>query len=64
MGSPAERATAISSTAQDVARRIYRFIHPQQHTVDLDELRDPSLLESLAELRRMTHDFEIALGKD
>ncbi len=59
-GPPDESAQQVSNAARSIARRIYRFIHPQQHTVGLVDLREPSLLESLKTLRRMVADFQRA----
>jgi hypothetical protein len=58
---PLERAKQISAATHEVSRRVYRFIHPEHYTVELDELRNPSLLESLWELRGMVSDFEKSL---
>jgi hypothetical protein len=60
---PVEAAMAVSGGAKTAARRIHGFIYPEQHTVDLEELRHSSLLESLRELRIMNADFQKALGK-
>jgi hypothetical protein len=54
---PIESARALSNSALAVARRVYRFIHPQRHTVGLADLREPSLLEALRGLRRMASGF-------
>ncbi len=56
-------AEDISAAAQNAARRIRNFIYPEHYTVDLDELRRSSLLDSLRELRSMSADFHKALGK-
>jgi hypothetical protein len=58
-----ESAGQISRAAQNVARRVYRFIHPEHYTVGLEELRQPSLLQALAALERMDTDFQKALAK-
>jgi hypothetical protein len=58
-----DKAEQISATAQNVARRVHNFIHPENFTVDLDELRQPSLLESLKEMRGMLVGFQKGLGK-
>jgi hypothetical protein len=60
---PVEAARAVSAGAHIAARRIQSFIYPEQHTVDLGELRQSSLLESLRELRSMNADFQKSLGK-
>jgi hypothetical protein len=60
---PVERAKHISAAAQGISGRVYRFIYPEQYTVELDELRNPSLLESLEVLRGMVSDFERSLPR-
>jgi hypothetical protein len=52
-----DAADQLTTVVQSTARRIYRFIHPQHHTVGLTDLREPSLLESLRTVRRMTSDL-------
>jgi hypothetical protein len=56
--SPVESAERISGAAQDIARRVYRFIHPEHYTVGLNELRKPGLLESLQQLQKMNEEFQ------
>jgi hypothetical protein len=58
-----ERADHISGYAQAVCLRVDQFIHPEQLTVGLKELREPSLLESLKSLQRMGSEFQKALAK-
>jgi hypothetical protein len=58
-----DKAEQISATAQSVARRVHSFIHPENFTVDLDELRQPSLLESLKDMKAMLSAFQKELGK-
>jgi hypothetical protein len=48
----------IANDAHALAQRIYRFVHPEQFTVDLDELREPSLLESIKDLFKMDSEFQ------
>lgn len=62
VGTPVESAERISGAARDAARRIHRFIYPEQHTVQVEELRRPGLLQSLGELRKMIEGFQKALG--
>jgi hypothetical protein len=61
-GTPVESAERISEAARDVAGRVHRFIYPEQHTVELEDLRQPGLLESLRELRGMIERFQKALA--
>jgi hypothetical protein len=58
-----EKAERIYAYAQGVARRVHRFIYPEYYTVELEELRNPSLLESLRTLQRMVLEFQGALVK-
>ncbi len=60
---PLDNSVQISYSGQNLARRIYHFIHPEHHTVALDELRQPSLLQALETLERMNLDFQKALAK-
>ena len=62
-GSTVERADQIAEYAQSVALRVYQFIHPEHYTVGLDELRQPSLLESLRTLQKMDSEFQRALAE-
>jgi hypothetical protein len=50
---PVELAALISTNALTVSRRIHRFLYPQDFTVGLTDLKDPTLLESLRDLRSM-----------
>jgi hypothetical protein len=56
-----ESAERISDAAQNIIRHIHRFIYSEQHTVTVEELRQPSLLEDLRSLKRMVLDFQNAL---
>jgi len=58
-----EKAEQIYTYAQSVARRVHRFIYPEYYTIELEELRNPSLLESLRTLQRMVMEFQEALAK-
>ncbi len=60
--SPLEAARRVADSAQNVARRTYLFIHPMDHTVELVDLRAPSLLESFKDLRRQVSDLLRTLG--
>jgi hypothetical protein len=60
---PIESAIQISDAAHSAARRIYRFLYPQDRTVGMVDLREPGLLESLKTLRRMATDFQSAISK-
>ena len=57
-----ESADGISADARGLSGRIYRFIYPTQHTVDLEELQKPGLLVSLDALETDASDFEQALA--
>ncbi len=58
-----DSAGQICVAAQTVAGRVYHFIHPENYTVDLDELRQPGLLQALAGLDKMNPDFQKALAE-
>jgi hypothetical protein len=60
---PLEKAEKICLRTQNIARRVYQFIYPEHFTVELDDLRNPSLLESLRTLQQMVMDFRKALGR-
>mgnify|MGYP001107472759 CR=1 FL=1 len=55
--SPLDSALAISARAQDLAQRIMHFLYPTTHTVNLGDLRQPSLITSLKDLQKATSDF-------
>lgn len=59
----ADYAEHVRDYANSVSKRVYQFIHPEHYTVGLDELRRPSLLESLKTLQKMTADFQKAFAK-
>jgi hypothetical protein len=54
-------AEHISETSYNVVLNIRQFMYPSQHSVTLEELRRPSLLEDLSRLKRMVMDFQKAL---
>jgi hypothetical protein len=56
-----ESAEQISEAAQTVVQHIHQFLYPEQHSVTLDELRRPSLLDNLRALEKMVMDFQKAL---
>lgn len=56
----ADMAEQIAIDAQSLAYRVESFIHPKQHTVDLNELRRPGLLDSIEQLENMVSDFQEA----
>jgi hypothetical protein len=56
-------AEKISAETREVARRVNNFIHPQGFSIELDELRHPSLLDSLKTLRTMVLDFQKVIAK-
>lgn len=58
-----DTSVQIADAARVVARRIRHFIYPEQFTVGLDELREPSLLDSLKNLSGMDSDFQAELGR-
>ena len=56
-------AEQIAIDTRNITYRVNSFIHPTQHTVDLDELRRPSLLEAMEKLDKLVSDFEKAPAK-
>ena len=57
-----EKADMLAAGARALSGRIYRFIYPDQYTVDLDELQRPGLLVSLDALEAEAGDFDQALA--
>jgi hypothetical protein len=53
-----DRAVDISKASQEITRRIYLFINPQDFGVHLSDLQDPDLLELLKNLRSMLATFK------
>jgi hypothetical protein len=60
---PLDRADNLAEFTRTVGQRVYQFIHPEHHSVGLDELRQPALLDSLKDLRKTAGDFQHALSK-
>jgi hypothetical protein len=58
-----EMARQIAADVRSFACRVDDFIHPKQYTVDVGELRRPSLLEATKRLRKMASDFQKAAAK-
>jgi hypothetical protein len=56
-------AINIVDAAHVVAQGVDRFIHPEQFTVGLSELRAPGLLHSLKNLSMMCSDYQKGIGK-
>jgi hypothetical protein len=57
----AESADDISEDARVAVRRIRQFIYPEQHSVTVDDLLQPSLLEDMRSLRQRVLDFRKAM---
>jgi hypothetical protein len=55
--SPIESALQLARLAQNTGRRIYRFLNPQRHTVDLTDLKEPGLLESIRRVRDLSSEL-------
>jgi hypothetical protein len=62
-GTPAEIALQLSTGSRVLSSRVYAFLRPQQHTVQIGDLREPSLLESLRSLRELVSDFQKAAAQ-
>jgi len=60
-GSVRERADQLAVAAEEAARRVYRFIYPERHTVGLEELRQPGLIAALQNLEAMAAGLQNAL---
>jgi hypothetical protein len=58
-----DSAEKILAESRVVARRVQNFIHPEGFAIGLDELRHPSLLDSLKKLQGMVLDFQKAIVK-
>ncbi len=58
-----DQADRVSEYAQTVSQRVSQFIYPEHYTVALDELRRPSLLESLKTLQQMDSEFQKVFAK-
>lgn len=56
--SPYDAALALSAQAQALGQRIKNFLYPQAHTVDLAELRDRGLIDSLKALQKTVSEFQ------
>jgi len=59
----ADMAEQIAVDTQNITFRVESFIHPKQYTVDLDELRRPSLLDAIERLEEKISDFQKAPAK-
>jgi hypothetical protein len=53
-GSSVGIAVQLADEAEDLSRRVYRFIYPQSHTVEVTDLLNPSILQSLKNLQNTT----------
>ena len=58
-----EKADMIAENARILSGRIYSFIYPMEHTVDLDELKKPGLIITLNALEAEIGDFERSLAR-
>jgi hypothetical protein len=56
--SPTDRAERLAAEAQTLCRSVYQFVYPQEHTVTLEELGHPQLLQSLEMLLKMVEGFQ------
>jgi hypothetical protein len=60
--SPTDRAVRLAAEAQTLYRSVYQFIYPQEHTVTLEELSHPQLLQSLEMLLKMVEGFQNSIS--
>ena len=60
---PARQCPSAIAAGQDLERRILLFLYPQAHTVTLDDLREPNLIDSLKAFQQTVSDFESSTRK-
>jgi hypothetical protein len=60
---PTENASLVSRQAQDLERRVMLFLYPEAHTVSLEDLRTPGLVDALRVFQRTVSDFESSARK-
>jgi len=53
-----DAAKQIAREGQEIAYRVNGFLYPKKYTVDLDELRRPSLLKAIRGLEEMVSNFQ------
>lgn len=51
-------AVRLANDAEDLSRRVYHFIYPQNHTVEVTDLLNPTILQSLKILQKTTAEFQ------
>ncbi|MDI9611816.1 MAG: hypothetical protein QM330_01970 [Acidobacteriota bacterium] len=62
-GDAGEGGEAVARAAGEVFRGVKRFLYPERHTVAVDDLRSPGLLESLGDLEEAAARLEILLDR-
>ncbi len=60
---PLEAAVELRRAAEGAAGKVRRFVHPRDHTVNLQNLKEPSLLDQLAAVRRAVSDYTRAAAQ-
>jgi hypothetical protein len=60
---PADRAMQISADVQIIVLQVRRFIYPKKFDVNLDELRQPGIIESIKTLQKNISEFQKSLEK-
>ncbi len=55
-------AVQLADEAEDLSRRVYRFIYPQSHTVEVADLLNPTILQSLKILQKTTAEFQNSIS--
>ncbi len=63
LASPVEIAGLASGQAQELERRIMLFLYPKAHTVSIEDLRAPGLLDSLKAFQQTVSDFESSVRR-
>jgi hypothetical protein len=58
-----ENASLVSRQALELERRVMLFFYPEAHTVSLQDLRAPGLIDALKAFQRTVSDFESSARK-
>jgi hypothetical protein len=61
-GSSVDIAIQLADEAEDLSRSVYGFLYPQNHTVELSDLLNPTILQSLKNLQKTTAELQNSIG--
>jgi hypothetical protein len=61
IGPPGRQAEQLAADAAEISRRVYGFVYPEEHTVELGDLREPGLLLALEDLGDAAAWFQSAI---